>query len=232
MRWPRKEEIVYVLSIIVTSFGILYNFFSLSTPNIMILFGIDVLLIMAFQRFSILSRIETYLKKERFFIDRSELPSLSERFEKAKKSIWIMSESFGRLIGVDFGLLERKYNEGCEIRILLLNPKKIAKKMMSRLDEDGLRGHLETSINIIRKYKGRSEKGGVINGRLLPFEPGFGLLIIDEDSPEGEIKVELMLTGTYPHEWPNVIVTKEEGKRYNQLIEHFKELWKLSDPIS
>ena len=234
MRKPKKEELPYIFSIIVTSFGILYNFFPLSTPNIIILLGIDVLLIMALQRSLVLLRIETYLRKERepkFFIDRGALPGLSERLERAKKNIWIMSESFGHLIGVDFGLLERKYTEGCEIRLLLLNPNVIKDKMMSNLDKDGLRSHLKTSINIIRKYKGKSTKGGVISGRLLPFEPGFGLFIIDEDSQEGEVKVELMFKNTTPYEWPNVIITRKEAKRYDQLTKHFKELWNLSDPI-
>ena len=231
LRWPRREEIPYILSITVTSFGIAWNFFPLSTSNIIILLGIDSLLVMALQRSSILSRIETCLKKDKFFTGRSKLPSLSERLEKAKKSIWIMSESFGRLIGVDYSLLERKYEEGCEIRILLLNPEKITKRMMSRLDEKSLRAHIETSITLIKKHKSKSEKGGVINGKLLPFEPGFGLFIVDEDYPEGAIKVELMLTGTPPPEWPNVIVTKREGKTYNQFKKHFTKLWELSDPI-
>ena len=231
MRKPEKKEIPYLFAIILTSFGILYNFFPISTSNILILLGIDLLLSMAWKRSLILSRIENLLKKEKIFIDRGELPSLSERLEKAKKSISIMSEYFGRLIGVDFGLLEGKYNEGCEIKILLLNPKSVKTRMMSNLDPVSLRGHLKTAIKIIGNYKDRSEKGGVINGRLLPFEPGFGLFIIDGDSPEGEIKVELMLKGTTPSYWANVIIDRKEGKRYEQLMNHFKELWELSDPI-
>lgn len=231
MRRPEKEEIPYILAIVVTSFGILYNIFPVSISNVLILLGIDLLLSMAWKRSMVLSRVETLLKRERFFIDRGSLSGLSERLRKAKKSIWTMSESFGQLIGVDIGLLERKYEEGCEIRILMLNPDAIKGKMMSNKDEISLKGHLETSINIVGKYNEKSEKGGVIKARLLPFEPGFGLFITDGDSSEGEIKVELMLKGTTPHEWPNTIVTRKEGKTYDQLMKHFKKLWELSAPI-
>lgn len=232
MRRPRKEDIPYIFAIIVTSIGILYNLFPLSTPNVLILLGIDVLLTMAWQHSSVLSRIEIFLKREKFFIDRNELPSLPMRIAVAKKSIWIMAQSFGQLLGVSFRLLAKSYEEGCEIRILLLNPKIVKDKMMFHLPTDVLRNHLKASIVILRKYKEiKSEKGGVISCRLLPFETGFGLFIVDAEESEGKIKVELQLKKQDPYDWPNVIITRKEPKRYEQLKEHFEALWGMSDPI-
>ena len=187
---------------------------------------------MAWQHSSVLGQIEASLKREKFFIDRNELPRLPMRLAGAKKSIWIMAQSFGQLLGVSFRLLESRYEEGCEIRILLLNPKIVKDRMMFHLTTDILRSHLKASIDILRKYKGiRSEKGGTISGRLLPFETGFGLFIKDVEEPEGEIKVELQLKKQDPYVWPNVIITKKEPKRYKQLKEHFEALWAMSDPI-
>ncbi len=232
MKRPRKEDIPYIFAIVVTSIGILYNLFPLSTANVLILLGIDVLLTMAWHHSSVLGRIEVSLKREKFFVDRNELPRLPMRLAEAKKSIWIMAQSFGQLLGVSFRLLERCYEEGCEIRILLLNPKIVKNKMMFHLTTDILRSQLKASIAILRKYKGMSsEKGGVISGRLLPFETGFGLFIRDAEEPEGEIKVELQLKKQDPYEWPNVIITRKDPKRYGQLKEHFEALWEISDPI-
>jgi len=231
MRLPKKEEIPYIIPIVVTSLGIIYNFFPISISNILILLGIDFLLSIAWKRFLTLLKIESLLKKEKFFIDRGALRRLSERLEKAKNSIWIMAESFGSLIGVYSDLLIKKYHEGCEIKILLVNPKIIKSKMMSNLNKNDLRTQIQTSINFIKKFKDKSDKEGIINGRLLPFEPGFGLFIIDGDSLEGEIKVELMLKNTSPDYWPNVIITREDYERYAQLIKHFNKIWDISDPI-
>ena len=229
---PKKEELPSLSLIIVTAIGILYSLFTLSLEIAFILIGIEALLWMALSRDSTISRIEAFLKKEKFFIYREKLLPLPERLEKAKKSIWIVSQTFTILIGTYSHLLEKKYKEGCDIRILLLNPKKIKSKMMSNLDKDVLKDQLNSSIKIIKKYKERSEKNGVINGRLLPFEAGFGLFIIDGKEPEGQIKVELILKNTGPAEWPNVMITRKEGKIYNHLMKHFSALWELSDPIT
>lgn len=229
---PKKEEIPYLFAIIITSVGIIYNFFPLSISTILILFGIDSLLWICLLQISKISKIENLLEKKKFFIDRKQVPSLSERLGTSKKSIWILGRRFSTLISTHFSLLEREFNKGREIRILMLNPKKIGSKIMSDLSPDLFKKQIHNSLEIISKYIGkRSERGGTILCRLLPFDISYGLFIIDGNELEGNIKVEMMIKGTDPSEYPNVIITRKESKRYSQLLTHFTELWKISDPI-
>ena len=224
-------DIYYIIPIIITTYGFFINLVPLSKSNALLFLGIDVLLVITWKQISFLTRIESFLKKK-IFIDRDDLPNLKERINRAKKSIWVMAQSHARLVGVDFGILEKKYNEGCDIRILLLNPDAIKNKMMSNWTEDDLRRQIDTSINILKNYKGKSQNGGCIESRLLPFEPGFGLFIIDGESQDGEIKIEFMLKGITPMEWPNHIIRRDEdSRRYDQFLKHFVKIWDISDPI-
>jgi len=185
------------------------------------------------ERHGILLRVENLLKKEKFFVDRQDLPHVSERLKKAKRSIWISAITFGYLIGVESGLIERKYEEGCEIKILLLNPNKVSETgKVIGVNEELLRSQIQSSIDYLGKFKDkRSRKKGIIQAKLMPSFPGFGLFIIDADAPDGEIKLELVPCESIPAERPNVIITRKEAKRYDQFKEHFDKLWELSEPI-
>lgn len=225
-----------ILSIIVSLID--YVFITTAIPlNLLLFFFQYVAFSVILERHTILIDIEKLLKKERgtFFVDRKNLPGLSELIDTPKKSIWIEAVSYGKLCGSDRGLLIRKYDEGCKIKILLLNPvhAKEASLMIQNLDVKTIQNQIEDAIRFLSEYRNKkSEKGGTITGKLLPSTPGFGIFIMDGDTDNGEVKVELMPCGTLPAEGPNVIITKsQDPKRYKQFIEHFNKIWEKSDPI-
>lgn len=86
MRRPEKEEIPYILAIVVTSFGILYNIFPVSISNVLILLGIDLLLSMAWKRSMVLSRVETLLKRELFSLTEVHSLAYQNVLERRKKA--------------------------------------------------------------------------------------------------------------------------------------------------
>jgi hypothetical protein len=222
-----------ILSLIVTFFE--FIFMATSLPmNILLFIFQYIAFSVVLERHTILADL-LKLARERtaVFVDREHLPGLTEVVGKANKSLWIEAISFGRLCS-ERQLLANKYKDGCEIKLLLLNPKHAteASKMIQNLDETTMQHQIEDTIRFILKSKEKSPKGGIITGKLLPSNPGFGVFITDGDTDNGEVKVELMPCGTLPAEGPNVIITKSQDlKRYRQFIEHFNNLWEKSDPM-
>jgi hypothetical protein len=244
MKWVDKTEvdsaIIAFMTLIVTlveHFGVPYFLkVEISFVESLILFLIQFLVFESVrERYGILKRIKDLVEKEKeLFRDRSEFP-LTEYLEKAKESIWVSAVSFGSLLNVDSDLIKRKYDDGCHIRVLLLRTDKTqetAKMCRGEVEEATLTRQIATSIEFLKKLNDtKSKKGGAIEAKFLPSFPGFGVSIIDGDTSEGEIKIELIPCGSAPYKRPNCFVTRKDPKRYEQLIEHFNNLWQVSEPI-
>ena len=217
------------------SFILPYLQIPISIPEAVILLLLQfVAATLVVERWKTLSNIQGVLLSRIGFVSREELEPMSKRIGDARKSIKISAISFAHLVGIEGPSLRTKYEEGCEIKILLVNPDKSEEACkMGDWDKTASANQINDSIAFLCKFKGQtSGKGGSIEARLLPSFPGFGVLILDEDTEQSTAKVELIPCGVQASKRPNYVFEKRNHyDLYRMFCEHFDKLWRVSDPI-
>lgn len=176
--------------------------------------------------------------------DRRDLEVLhvENRLDKAS-TLWLYAPS-----GINFlsqercdvlraGILARA---GGEVRVIVMDPAaRSAVELTSRQIDDSvdfvvqrLRPSLEASIERLKTMVGW-DVPGTVSYRLLDYNPGLSILIIDPRSRDGLVIVELHgCHGESPSTRMHLRLTPSTSRWFSYWVDQFEHLWKESGPPS
>jgi hypothetical protein len=202
------------------------------------LLGVDALT----ERLTVLENIRSDIRKigknqislNDLFHFRARLPPLEELLANAK-SIDISGMSLLSISTEHRELLLDKVRKGCRIRLLLPNSK----------DEDLMRkiapfvGTLSAEIHtqaIITSLDSLTSLPALFNSdlmqiRICDYPPAHGLFIINGNTPEGNVRVELYVYKRVPRNTPGFYIRKSQDLNWFEIFwTEFEDLWANATP--
>lgn len=246
--WLKPRRLIPLLTALV-SFGVdllgVLQVLSVTLVEGIILFVLGMLATDAVtERLGFFARIEKRVKKierhmtprisaEFFFKDRESLQKIEERVEEAKNEICMTGISLTEIIGTHLSLLQKKLDEGCRVKLLLLNPYSETVKLAAKITSPeksakALRSQIETSLKIVEPLTKQYRKLAI---RLLDDYPPFSLFLVDSEKPYGKIKVELYSYKSSPSERVHFFLHKSDKYWYSHFHDQFLKLWKSSKKL-
>jgi len=220
---------------------------SLSAATALVLAAVATSILV--ERVVSLQRIETSLAEirgemslpaiETFYANRSEQPAFGEYIQGSKDEILAVGACLGYLIGVQLGLLVRKAEEGCRIKLLLMAPtiegqpnplvEKVGRATLApdigRMIHFSLDRVMDAKRTLPPHTSGRIEVR--VHGELLTCI----LLFLDPRSPAGRIRVELLPYNFDSTDRPGFELRRQAGGRlYELLYSTYSDLWEASTP--
>jgi hypothetical protein len=174
------------------------------------------------------------IRASSFFV--AEQPRYDEKLEKAKK-IDIAGATLTRTVTNHLGIFEHRLKEGAHIRLIIIDPQSDAVKQAA-LRSYGVQGdsfyrdRIKPTIDLLNILASLPQQKGKLELRFLPFMPSFGLKLIDPDSIDGNIVVEI-----YQHKSlePNptfMLDGNRDEKWYRFFQNQFEVLWSSSRPAT
>lgn len=152
-----------------------------------------------------------------------------------RRRVWIYGPSSVNALRED---IEREVlDKGGEVRIMLQDPDSTAidylrDQLDTRDPRANLRGDLESSLRLLRHLL-VATPGGKLQCRLLPYSPGFSMVIVDPDSRDGQIVLEF-LGFRYEHvkQRMHVIIRREESPRwFDHWLAQYQRMWDAAHPL-
>lgn len=230
--------LLIILGAIVGSLGITPFGIKFATEQVVLgllgFLAIDALV----ERLDILSKIEENVKKisdvtlstvrsDQFLKGREDLPKVGQTIADAKKDIWIAGVTLDSIVGISFNLKE-KMNQGCNIRILSINPYGKAIKFSSDYFDISLKGapqringNLMNIISVLSKADRGSYEIRVIDN---VFSTGY--LIVDPELSTGWMNVQMYLYRTLVKIAPIFKLTKiDDPKWFSVFIGQYLDGW-------
>jgi hypothetical protein len=131
--------------------------------------------------------------------------------------------------------------EGGRVRVVVLDPDETAAVRLAarQLDDSldypvqGLPAALNSTMERLR-HMARWEAAGRLTARLLPYNPGFSLVLIDSERPRGRVIVEVHgfhnpSTSSRMH----LELTRGRNERwYTYWVEQFDHIWEAARPLT
>jgi hypothetical protein len=193
------------------------------------------------ERLDILSKIEEdvdkiskatiiKVKSDLFFKKREDLPIMPHLVASAKKEIFIAGITMDSTVGIAFNLKERM-NQGCNIKILALNPYGKSLKFASNYYDISLKGasqrihgNLLNMISVLSNAERGSYEIGVIDN-IFPT----GYLIVDPDLPNGWMNVQMYIYQTRVDHAPLFKLTKNDDLHwFSVFLNQYRDAWNSS----
>ncbi|GGO66036.1 DUF5919 domain-containing protein [Nonomuraea cavernae] len=161
---------------------------------------------------------------------------LEQRIVRAD-DIRIAGVTLNRTIRNHVGELENRLRRGASIKVLLIDPDGTAPLEAARRstipDRPEVFEHrIKSTIDLLRHLAGTPDVPGRIEVRFMSFVPAFGLVLIDVDSDDGIIDVEL---GTHRSPGPDPVFTlraRHDHRWYQHFHAEFERMWQVSRPAS
>ena len=161
-----------------------------------------------------------------FLRTRSDIKSLDEQTETASEIV-ISAISAVSLIGPNFGLFKRKLQDGCRLRVLLLDPESQAVDTWNLIAQYGAtKREIEATLQQLgeltklEKYKGQCEV------RLAPVFSPFSMFIVDSKETPCHMIVEYHAFSTPVINRPHVQLTRGANQKwFDFYMSQFEQIW-------
>lgn len=123
-----------------------------------------------------------------------ELGEVEERFRKAKREVCISGNDCAFVAVAEAPKVERLLSRGIYVKVLVVDPDSPATSMLPMIDprfptEAAFKQSMSTVLFGLREFKRRFPDH--FEYRLLPILPAFGFFIIDPESADGLVKIEI-----------------------------------------
>lgn len=172
-----------------------------------------------------------------FLNDRSSFTPLPERLKNAK-TLWIYAPSAINILNeVNTQAIQRQilsHPEG-NLRVMIQDPEKTQEvaRLKKQLDENvkyqmqDLPGAIQDTLKLLGKMT-KWEKRGLFEYRLLAFNPGFSMIVIDPDKKTGVVIVEFYgFTHEHTASRMHIEITRDQSERwYTYWVEQYDAMWK------
>ncbi|MBM3300188.1 MAG: hypothetical protein FJY85_09555 [Deltaproteobacteria bacterium] len=135
------------------------------------------------------------LRKGAFLKLHGEGSRFAERAKQARQ-IFLGGYTLINVVGSNMGLLEQRLKDGCQLRVLMIDPNALAGELIRSTELTGrFSRDAETVLAYMIQLREtiRSTKKGKLEVRLLNFVPSCGFIIIDGGQPYGWMSI-----GIYP----------------------------------
>ncbi len=170
-------------------------------------------------------------------------PPTIDSYVQSAEQIDLCGVSLTSTINKQFSTLRERLQEGCNVRLIVIDPANSQAVEMSGLrsearDTDYFHRKLAATFEDIQylhksweEYKTHApETTGKLAIRLLPYAPSFGLKAFDTHQPQGMVFVE-----AYPHKTaskvPHFELTQQrDGAWYQYFVDQFAKMWRDSTP--
>lgn len=181
-----------------------------------------------------------------FHPTREKLPKLDTVIKAAKKEIVLYAVIHNSLVHGHLGLLREKAENGCKIKILIMDAKDSHGnknpnlKALGEIRPDVWGRHraisrIEANTNILRNWLEAlsPQLRQMVEVRTYTEVPVAAYTVIDRDEIEGFAIVEVMLYGTDVYNIPHYIISrKDSGKFFDIHCSSFDILWSKSKALS
>lgn len=174
------------------------------------------------------------IRASSFFL--GEQHRYEDKLKKAKK-IDIAGATLTRTVTNYLGIFEQRLKEGASIRLIIIDPQsdavsQAALRSYGVQGDDFFRDRIKPTIDLLNILASLPELKGKLELRFLPYMPSFGLKIVDPDSVDGKIFVEI-----YQHKSldPNptfMLDGQRDEKWYHFFQNQFEVLWSSSRPAT
>ncbi len=208
--------------------------------GILILLSVDTLV----ERTHSLARIENKIDNlvrvspQLFFKQREDFPPLRERLEAADQ-IAISGLSLATMKTSHFGLVQRKLEEGCHIKLLVLNPENegilnlASKSFIETQNVMDLKNEIKATLNqyegLLREYSSTN----ALEIRVMDEFPPCSFILTDWDNLRGCIKAELYLSHITSTERPHFTLMKNQDRKWFEIFKNnFDSQWNNASPIA
>ena len=177
--------------------------------------------------------MESHVGADKFLVRRADFPPLEIALSNAKQ-IEVVGTSLNAFANTYHSFLEQKREAGCQIRLITTNPSnKVADLIAQRFPEAPKRevhlAHVKSVLRSLSNISGHLPSGGSIEVRLLDTLPPFGLFIIDGDTSNGRIRVELYPDSVSLSDRPIFeLLASRDGEWYKFFRQQFEFLWQKS----
>jgi hypothetical protein len=173
-----------------------------------------------------------------FYTKRDSLPSLGDLLNRAKKEIALYSVGHTTLVHQHLHLLEKKIEDGCEVKILIMcprdedgnaNPNVLAVQALT--PQSNTLARLEAHLAILKDwYDCLSEEAKRrVEVRTYWEHPGVTYTFIDREEGNGFVQVGMMLPTVHIDTLPHYVVTRRDGGQlFHTHCNSFNGLWTAS----
>lgn len=143
----------------------------------------------------IYSFLETNFQQElpadRFF--HKGIPDIKEKLQYAEE-LDICGVTLNRSVREYLDVFEKKLNDGCKIRIMMIDPQSIAPQHAEAksyvTDAEAYHNKIATTIGFLKNLN-KKKHSGTLLVKLLPFDPSFGMTIINGNDINGFLACEI-----------------------------------------
>lgn len=154
---------------------------------------------------------------------------------RGRRQVWIYGPSS---VNVLRETIEREVlDKGGEVRVLLQDPASPAVDyLLDQLDERDPRANLKRDLDYsidVLKHIAAKVAGDKFQCRLLPYSPGFSMVIVDPDSHDGQIIVEF-LGFRYEHVNQRMHITlrrAETPRWFDHWLAQYQRMWDAGSPL-
>lgn len=191
-------------------------------------------------RFRIMRDIDSKLER---LIDRSQgisgatsffaerIPYLEERFHKAR-SIAINGMTLSTTSDKFWGTFKQRIEDGAEIRLVIIDPEHpalsvAANRFHKHQDPQRVKREIEHTLDNLESLMERTGSKGSFQVRLLPYIPPYGIQLIDANSSQAEIWVELYTFRDEPEPSFHLIPSRD-GAWFAFFQQQFETMWNAS----
>lgn len=164
-----------------------------------------------------------------FFVER--IPHLEERFRKAK-TIAINGMTLSSTSDNFWGTFRQRLEDGAKIRLLIIDPEHAAlnvaaNRFHKHQDPQRVKREIEHALDNLESLILNSGSEGYFQVRLLPYVPPYGIWLIDANSPQAEIWVELYTFRDEPE--PSFqLFPSRDGMWFAFFQQQFETMWNAS----
>ena len=169
-------------------------------------------------------------EKEFLLKRRHDLLPFEERFFQVK-NICISGFSLVSIRSTHYGIIEKKYLDGSEIELTVLNPynKQLLEMAVNILpaftNYESLKSEIETTITRFSKLNLEKASNGKIDIYMVDKIPSCGYVIVDPYEPLGKIKAEIYLENVAAGSRPHITLTKKDnGFWYDLFLNSYKKM--------
>jgi len=228
-----------VMTVIVAAGASLYGIRSGLQTNELLQLMLLILALLAtsflIDRFRVIKNIERKIDKingggsdaQSFFIDH--LPCLNKRIKDAK-SISISGITLARTSSTFFDTFDKAIKSGVDIRLQLVNPENkaldvITQRFQKHQNVANLKRESYHALDNFSPLVANKETKGNLTLKLVNIAPPYGIWIIDENTSNAEIWVELYSFRDSPEPTFHLLPSRD-GKWFDYFQNQFELMWK------
>lgn len=232
-KWINPNRIIPLLTILGAGTAIVLSLLGLITLSIAESIIIALLALLASdalsERLSVLEKIESRLSSLSFgqpLRARTDLPSIEERAGHASE-ICIIAVSAISLVTNHLSFFEKKIQDGCKIRFLLLDPNGPSLQTwdllsyISKTEPD-----IKRTLEYLKKLVQIEQTKGKCEIRLTQVLLPFSMVAIDLQKNTGSMVVEYHIFKTAFSERPHVFLTRQNSSKWFDFYrQQFEQAW-------